>query len=132
MKFSPVLLDTIKFIFRRGATSDLISGTRWRQRHYGCLISNFLHLFTGIMTFHIYHVLLVHFYYTYVTHLHKTSHKSLNIKFRNCILSKNVKKVVFFVFINITFFGQDSFKIFVLNNLLDFSSIYCYFKSSFK
>ena len=33
MKFSPVLLNTIKFIFRRGATSDLTSGTRWGQSH---------------------------------------------------------------------------------------------------
>ena len=42
----------------------------------------------------------------------------------NCILSKNVKEVLFFVIMKTTFFGQDSFKIFVFYIiLLDFSSI---------
>ena len=70
----------------------------------------------------------------YVTHLHKTSHLVAKHKIsENCILSKNVKKVLFFVFIKITFFGQDSFKIFVFYTiLLVFSSIYGYFESSFK
>ena len=31
----------------------------------------------------------------------------------NCDISKNVKKVLFFVFIKKVFFGQDSFKIFL-------------------
>ena len=48
----------------------------------------------------------------------------------NCILSKNVKKVIFFVFIKTTFFEQDSFKIFVVNIILqDFSSICGFFES---
>ena len=42
----------------------------------------------------------------------------------NCILSENVKKVFFFVFLKTTFSAQDSFKIFVFYIiLLDFSSI---------
>ena len=42
----------------------------------------------------------------------------------NCILSKNVKKCVIFVFIKTTFFGQDSLKRFVFYIiLLEFSSI---------
>ena len=69
-----------------------------------------------------------------MTYLHKTSHKSPNIKWqKNAFYPKNVKKSYFFVFIKTTFFGQDSFKIFVFYSiLLDFSSIFGYFESLFK
>ena len=66
---------------------------------------------------------------SFVTYLHKTSHKSIKKMAENCILSENVKNVLFFVFIETTFLGQDSFKILVLYIiLLDFSSIFGYLK----
>ena len=60
-----------------------------------------------------------------VTHLHKTSHKSPNIKWQeSAFYLKMSKMCFFFVFIKTTFLGQVSFKIIVFCNiLLDFSSI---------
>ena len=50
----------------------------------------------------------------YVSYLHITSHKFQNNKIaEKCILSKNVKKVLFYLIIKTTFFGQDPSKIFV-------------------
>ena len=67
---------------------------------------------------------------SFVTHLHKTSHKSPNKMAKNCIFSKNYQKSATFCFIQTTFFGQDSFKIFVFHIiLLDFSSIFGYVES---
>ena len=66
-----------------------------------------------------------------MTYLHKTNHKSPNIKWQKiAFLSKNVKNVLFFVFIKTTFIGKDFFKIFVFYIiLLDFSSICGFFES---
>ena len=69
-----------------------------------------------------------------MTHLHKTSHKSPNINWQKiAFYLKMSKKVVFLVFIKTTFFGQDTFKIFVFYIIrLDFLSISGYFESSLK
>ena len=60
-----------------------------------------------------------------MTHLHKTSHKSPNIKWQKiAFYLKMSKNMLFFVCIKTTFFGQDSLKIFVFHIiLLGFSSI---------
>ena len=61
-------------------------------------------------------------YITYVTHLHKTSHKSPIIKWQKIAFYLKCQKCVkFFCFYQNNIFGQDSFKIFVFYIiLLDF------------
>ena len=70
---------------------------------------------------------------TYVTHLHKTSHKSPNIKWQKIAFYLKMSKKFYFLFLSKQHFFGKTLKIFVIFIvLLEFSCIFGYFESLFK